>query len=187
MPASFSCFVTLAVKLETTHKPSKPPTNHPKTTQTSHRPANPPLNHPQTSQTSHKPAKHQSNHPLISQKLHPFFLKKFFIIRFKFRTHEPQHLCPHEIQHFYPSCTRREMGAFFYIPARFHIPSSSLHSSLPSLTADCNSSHKLSTQLQTFRKSLDLQFYTEILLDVSTLKKFCYKQDKTTSTFKSVH
>ena len=41
------------------------------------------------------------------------------------------------------------MSAFFYIPVRFHTLSSPLHSFLASLIADCNSSHKLLTQLQT--------------------------------------
>ena len=39
----------LAVKLETTHKPAKPPTNQP-----NHKPAKPSSKHPQTSQTTHK-------------------------------------------------------------------------------------------------------------------------------------
>ena len=41
------------------------------------------------------------------------------------------------------------MGAFFDIPARFCILPSPLHSSLPSLIADYNPSHKLLTQLRT--------------------------------------
>ena len=45
-------FLTLAVKLETTHKPTKPLKNQ-----------------PNTSQTTHKPAKYRTNHPKISQLL----------------------------------------------------------------------------------------------------------------------
>ena len=47
---------TLAIKLETTHKPSKPPTkqpNCPQTTHTSHKTARPPTNQPNTGQTTH--------------------------------------------------------------------------------------------------------------------------------------
>ena len=40
----------LAVKLETTHKPAKVSTNHPKTSQTTHKPAKYRTNHPKTSQ-----------------------------------------------------------------------------------------------------------------------------------------
>ena len=78
-----------------------------------------------------------------------FSLKTFFMIRYKFRTQELQHLQPHEIQPLYPSLARWKMSAFFYIPARFHIPASPLNSSLPSVIEDYNPSHKLLTKLQT--------------------------------------
>ena len=52
----------LAVKLETTQKSAKPPTNH-----------------PQTSQTTLKPPKYQTNHQLISQKLHSYFPEDTFL------------------------------------------------------------------------------------------------------------
>ena len=57
--------LSLAVKLETTHKPAKPSTNHPQTSHT-----NP--------QTTHKPAKHRTNHPLTIQKSHPSFPEDIF-------------------------------------------------------------------------------------------------------------
>ena len=53
--------ILLAGKLETTHKPSKPSTDQ-----------------PQTSQITQKPAKYCSNHSLISQKLHPSFPEDIF-------------------------------------------------------------------------------------------------------------
>ena len=65
-----SCFlnlisitISLAVELETTYKPAKPPTsqsNHPQTNQTIHK-------QPQISQTTHKPPKNQPNHSQTSQ------------------------------------------------------------------------------------------------------------------------
>ena len=62
--------ITLAVKLETTCKPTKPPTNH-----------------SQTSQTTCKPAKYKTNHLLINQKLHRYFPEDIF--------NEQQHFpCP---------------------------------------------------------------------------------------------
>ena len=91
----------LAVKLETTHKPAKSPTNHlnyPQTSQTTHKLAKPCTNHPQTRQTTLKPAKYQRNHPVIGQKSHCFLTEDIF--------YEPQHFpCP--------SHARREMDAFF--------------------------------------------------------------------------
>ena len=71
------------------------------------------------------------------------------MIKYKFRTQEPQHLPPHEIQSFYLSRARRDMDVFFFISARFHILSSPLHSRLRSLIADYNPSHTLLTQLRT--------------------------------------
>ena len=61
----------LAVKLETIHKPAKPPTN----SQTIHKPVKPPTNHPQpqTNQTTLKLAKYQTNLLLISQKSYWYF------------------------------------------------------------------------------------------------------------------
>ena len=61
----------LAVKLETIHKPAKPPTN----SQTIHKPVKPPTNHPQpqTNQTNLKLAKYQTNLLLISQKSYWYF------------------------------------------------------------------------------------------------------------------
>ena len=58
---------SLAVKLETTHKPAKPPTNQPQISQTSYKPAKPPMNHPQT---THKLAKPPTNQPNIGQITH---------------------------------------------------------------------------------------------------------------------
>ena len=120
--------------IQTTHKPPK---NHPQTGHTTHKPVTPPINQSKHPQTSQIPA----NHPLISQKLHPSFPA--------YRTQELQHLPHHIIWPFYPFCARREMGAFFYIHARFSTSLSPLHSSLQSLIADYNPSHKLLTQLQT--------------------------------------
>ena len=45
--------VTLAVKLETTHKPSKPPTNQPNYPHISHITYRPPTNQPNAGQTTH--------------------------------------------------------------------------------------------------------------------------------------
>ena len=53
-------YEALAVKFETTQKPSKPPTNypnHPQASQTTNNLATPPTNYPQTSKTTYKPAK----------------------------------------------------------------------------------------------------------------------------------
>ena len=50
---------------------------------------------------------------------------------------EPNICCP----------MKKRNGCIFYVPARFHI-SPSLHSSLPSLIANYNPSHKLLTQWQ---------------------------------------
>ena len=49
----------LAVNFQTTHKPAKPPTNHPNHRQNTKKPVKPPTNHPQTTQTTHKPATNQ--------------------------------------------------------------------------------------------------------------------------------
>ena len=76
--------ISLAVKLETMHKPAKPPTNHSQTSQTTHKPD---TNQPQTSQTTLKPAKYQTNHPLISQKSHRFFPEDIFMKRNIFLAH----------------------------------------------------------------------------------------------------
>ena len=129
----------LAVKLETTHKPAKPPTNQPNHPQNTLKPAKPPTKHPQTSQTTHKIAKNWMNHPLINQKSHLFFPKTFIMIRYKFRTQQLQHLLPHKIRPFCSSRTlgeEREIGASFDAPARFRISPYPLHSFLPSLIAD---------------------------------------------------
>ena len=56
---AYSPMVTWAVKLETTQ--NQP--NHPQIIQTTHKPSKPPTHHPQTSQTSHIPARNQPNHP----------------------------------------------------------------------------------------------------------------------------
>ena len=68
------------------------------------------------------------------------------MIRYKFRTQEPQHWPPHQLRPFYPSA-REEKWVHFDISARFRFPPSPLNSSLPSLIADYNPSHKLLTQL----------------------------------------
>ena len=46
------------------------------------------------------------------------------------------------------------MGAFFGVPPRFHILSSPMYDSLPSLIVDYNPSHKLLAQLHTLTKFL---------------------------------
>ena len=95
--------------------------------------------HPKASQITHKRAKHPTNHPLISQKLYHFFPWRLF--------YAPQDFtCP--------SHARREMGAFFGVPPRFHILSSPMYDSLPSLIVDYNPSHKLLAQLHTLTKFL---------------------------------
>ena len=104
-----------------------------------HKPAKPPTKQPNHPQTTHKPAKYQTNNSLISQKSHRFFPKDTF----------------YEAQHFLcPSRARREIGAFFDVPARFCISPSPLHCSLPSLIARYNPSHKLLTQLRTLTNFL---------------------------------
>ena len=126
---------TLTVKLETTLKPAKPPTNHPnyqKTKQTTHKPPTNQPNHPQTNQI---PSKSPTNHP----KSHHFFTEDIF--------YEPQHFP-------WPSHARRVVGGFFYVSARFRISPFPLNSSLPSLIADYNPIHKLLTQLQTLMNFL---------------------------------
>ena len=95
--------------------------------------------HLQTSQTTLKPAKYQTNHLLIGQKLHCYFPEYIF--------DTPQHFpCP--------SRAKKKIDAFFDVSGRFRISPSPLHSSLPSLIADYNSSHKLLTQLQTLMNFL---------------------------------
>ena len=89
--------------------------------QTTHKTAKPTTNHPNHRQNTHKPPKLPTNQPLISQKLHRFFHED--------NSYEPQ-LFP------CPSRAKREMGAFFDVPARFCISPSPLHNSLPSLIAD---------------------------------------------------
>ena len=67
-------YEALAVKLETTHKPSKPPTNypkHPQASHTTHQLSTNQQNHLQTSQN-------RTNHPLIIQKTHPSFPEDIF-------------------------------------------------------------------------------------------------------------
>ena len=62
---------TLAVKLETTHKPAKPSTNqsnHQQTSHIAHKPATSQANHPQTSHKLAKPSTNQPNHPQTIQK-----------------------------------------------------------------------------------------------------------------------
>ena len=92
--------------------------NHPQTTQTTHKP---PTNYPQISQTTHKPTKLPTNHANIWQCTHLSakysifrYLKTFFMIRYKFRTQQPQYLPSHKVRPYYPSRTRREMGASFW-------------------------------------------------------------------------
>ena len=62
---------------------------------------------------------------------------------------------------------------FFDILARFRISPSSWHSSLPSLMAKYNPSHKLLTQSRTlanFLRRLRLRCYTESFMGANTLK-----------------
>ena len=61
------------------------------------------------------------------------------------------------------------MGAFFDVPPRFHILSSPMYDSLPSLIVDYNPSHKLLTQLHTLTNE-DLRCYTESFIGTTTLK-----------------
>ena len=82
--------------------------NHPQTSRITHKPVKSPTNHRQTSQTANKLGKYWTNHPLISQKSHPFSLKTFIMIKYKFRTQQLQHLLPHKIQPFCSSCMIRE-------------------------------------------------------------------------------
>ena len=119
---------------ETIHRPTKLRTTQPNHIQNIHKPTKPPTDHQQTSQTTHKQAKYRTNHPLISQESHRFFPEEIF--------YEPQHFPS-------PSRARREMDAFSYVLARFHISLSPFHNSLPSLIPDQNPSNKLLTQLQT--------------------------------------
>ena len=56
-------FEVLDVKLESTQRPAKQPTNHQQTSQTSHKPATNQPNDPQTNQTTYKLAKPPTNHP----------------------------------------------------------------------------------------------------------------------------
>ena len=63
-------FEVLAVKLESTQRPAKQPTNHQQTSQTSHKPATNQPNDPQTNQTTYKLAKPPTNHPQTSQTTH---------------------------------------------------------------------------------------------------------------------
>ena len=51
------------------------------------------------------------------------------------------------------------MGAFFYIPARFHILPYPLHSSLRSLIADYIPRNKLLTQLQTLKVTFTTKLF----------------------------
>ena len=57
----------LALKLETTHKPAKSPTNRPQTSQTTHKP---PTNQPNHLQTTQKLAKPRTNQLNIGQIKH---------------------------------------------------------------------------------------------------------------------
>ena len=50
----------LAVKLEATHKPSKPLTIQPNHPQITYKPSKPPTNHQQITQIAHKPAKYST-------------------------------------------------------------------------------------------------------------------------------
>ena len=93
----------LAVKLETIHKPAKPPTNHSNYSQTSQTSNKSPTNQPNTGQTTHQSAK---NRILYS-------LKTFSMIRYKFKTQKLQYWQPHTIQPFCQSWTIRKVGAFF--------------------------------------------------------------------------
>ena len=63
----------LPVKLETTHKSAKPPTNQPNCPQTIRKPvklATSQLNHRQITQITHKPPKASTNQPQTSQATH---------------------------------------------------------------------------------------------------------------------
>ena len=62
------------------------------------------------------------------------------------------------------------MGAFFYIPARFHISPFPLHSSLQSLIAEYNHSHGLLTQLQTFNFIIHFNVFYEWFKGISDYK-----------------
>ena len=62
------CCITLAAKLETTHKPAKPPTiqpNHPQTREIPDKPPTDQPNHPQNRQIPDKPP---TNQPIMNRK-----------------------------------------------------------------------------------------------------------------------
>ena len=62
------------------------------------------------------------------------------------------------------------MGAFFYIPARFHISPFPLHSFLQSLIAEYNRSHRLLTQLQTLNFIIHFTVFYEWFKAISDYK-----------------
>ena len=130
------------------------------------------------SQTTNKSAKYPKKHPLISQKLHRFFFPEDIFYELKY------FLCP--------SYARREMGAFFDLPARFRISPSPMYSSLPSLIVDYNRIHKLLTQLRTLTKCLRRLGLTMVRLplkspDVSTLKVLAFLRVFDSGLFKISH
>ena len=140
----------MAVKFETTQKPSKPSTNlvkpstnHPQTSQTTQKlPTNQP-NHLQTSQIPDKPP---TNHPKIAS----FFPWRHFLWLGKIQDPRTSTFATHEIQPFHPRWEEERVRCF-YISARFRISLSPLHSSFWSLIADYNPTYKLLVQLQTLR------------------------------------
>ena len=71
-------FKSLAVKLETTYKSAKPPTNHPNHPQTIHRPATNQPNHQQITQITHKPPKSSTNQSQTSQTTHKAAITTYF-------------------------------------------------------------------------------------------------------------
>ena len=71
----------LAVKLETTHKPIKPPTNHSQISQTTHKPATNQSNHPQTTQKTAKARTNQPNIRQTTQKPANYEQKVFYVTK----------------------------------------------------------------------------------------------------------
>ena len=137
--------VSLDVKLESPHKPAKPPTNQPnhlnhlQTIRTTHKPTKPPtsqLVHSQTSQIPDKP-------PINLPKILSFPWRHFLWLGIN---SEPKnrHICnPTICDRFANRCS------YFCVHSRFRISPSPLHCSLPSLIANYNPNHKLFTQLRT--------------------------------------
>ena len=89
-----------------------------------------------------------------------------------------------------PNPCEKRNGCIFYIPTRFRILSSPLHSSLPSLIAGYNPRHKSLMQLRTltnFLRRLGLTTIHWKFWVARILKRSYYKHPKGASTFKDIH